>query len=107
VNHGLETIDLDSFIEGPFDSDIFYDLEGEGFSGGGVGRLDLVGFGLAADGRDYGVAVLEEDFEDVGGDESASTCLFMSVSVGKYFLCCGCVETCGGLGRGDSGVMEG
>lgn len=73
MDNGFETIDLDSLVECTLDSDIFYDLEGEGFAGVGVGGLDLVGFGLAADRGDYCVTMLEEDVEDVGCDEAAAT----------------------------------
>lgn len=74
MDHGFETVDLDGFVEGAFYGDVFYYLEGERGSRRGVRRLDLVCFGLAADGGDYGVPTFEEDIEDVGGDETATAC---------------------------------
>lgn len=73
MDHGFEGWVADHcLVEGALDSDVFDYGEGELVADLGVGLFDLVGFGLGADGCDDGVALLEEEIEDVGGDEAAA-----------------------------------
>jgi hypothetical protein len=74
VDHGFETIDFDCFVESAFLCNVFYDAEVEfGSWGVWVRLLDFVCLILGANAGDYGVAVLKEDIEDVGGDETTSS----------------------------------
>ena len=76
MDDGLEGwIGDDGFVEGIFLRDVFYEGEVElRFGVFGVGLFDFVGFFLRADGCYYAVPVLEEDVEDVGGDEAGAAC---------------------------------
>ena len=71
VDDGLEgRVRDDGLVESIFLSDVFYDGEVElVFAVAGVGFCDLVGFFLGADGCDDAVALLQQVFEDVGGDD--------------------------------------
>jgi hypothetical protein len=83
VDYGFETIDLQGVVESSFDGDVGDDFEGE-FGGGGiwVSILDGVGFLLGADGGYYFVTMLEENVEDVCGDEARTTWFVKSVLSG-------------------------
>jgi hypothetical protein len=65
---------LDAFIESTFLGDILYDSEIK-FRGGhvGMGGFNGIGFLLRTHRGDHSVAVLEENVEDMGGDEARST----------------------------------
>ena len=71
MDDGLEgRVRDDGFVKGIFLGDVFYDGEVElVFAVAGVGFCDLVGFSLGADGCDDAVALLQQVFEDVGGDD--------------------------------------
>jgi len=76
VNDGLEgRVRDNSLVEGVLLRDVLDDGEVElVLAVLGVSLLDLVGLLLGADGGDDAVAVLEQDVEDVGGDEAGATC---------------------------------
>jgi hypothetical protein len=65
---------LDTLIESTFLGNILYDSEIE-FRGRHIGMsgFDGVSFLLRTHRGDHGVAVLEENVEDMGGDEARST----------------------------------
>jgi hypothetical protein len=86
VDDGLEgRVRDDGFVKGIFLGDVFYDGEVElVFAVAGVGFCDLVGFFLGADGCDDAVALLQQVFEDVGGDD----CDLLLVGGSGWRNCC-------------------
>lgn len=75
MEHHFQAINLHRLVKGALLCDILDNAEVQF----GRGRVwvcfpNLLGFCLGADGRDDGVAALEENIQDVRCDEAAATC---------------------------------
>lgn len=77
MNNSLKAINLNRIVESTFQSNILNDAEIE--LGDGYARVriaNLLRLLLRAYRGDDGVAVFQEDVEDMGGDEAAASCNF-------------------------------
>lgn len=82
MDHGLQPVDLNRFVKGALLRDILDDAEIQfRHRRIRVRFLDLIGLLLRAHRRYDAVAALEQEFEDVGGDEAAATCSFVGMLV--------------------------
>jgi len=93
MDHGLETVNLDRLVESAFLCNVFDDAEVE-FGGGGVGVrfLDFACFVLRTNTGDYSVAMLKQNIEDVGGDETTASFRFCQYELGLVGVVRGILE---------------
>lgn len=88
MDHSLQPVDLDRFVKGALLRDILDDAEIQfRHRRGGVRFLDLLGLLLRAHCRHDAVATLEQEVEDVGGDETAATCPLVEMLVKSARAC--------------------
>jgi hypothetical protein len=102
MDHGLQPVDLNRFVKGALLRDILDDAEIQfRHRRIRVRFLDLVGLLLRAHRRHDAVAALEQELEDVGGDEAAATCSFVGMLVQSVRVCFSLRCTRGGKVNGE------
>ncbi len=80
MDYRFKPVNLDGFVKGAFDCDIGDNTEIQfGRWSVRVSFLDLIGFLLRANSCYDAMAVFEKDVQDMGCDETASTCCFSMV----------------------------